>query len=137
MKQCNETITVINRRLDSETGLDVWIPTVIRGVSWHSSQIAAVTQSGLKAANTVTVRVPADADTCEKVYAEPAAYKAAADASGLFTFAEGDLIVRAAIPALTLTPAELHKAYDDCYTVTGATNNTRRPRGAHWKVVGA
>jgi len=136
MKQCNETITVMNRRYDTETGRDVWTPTVIQGVSWHSEIKAAVTQNGLKDAKTATVRVPVTADTSGRVYLTPAAYKAAEDTSGAYTFARGDILVRGEVTA-SLTPAEAQAAFEDCVTIIGVTDNTRRPHGPHRKVVGA
>ena len=137
MQQAAETITVINRKYNPTTGLDDWNPTVITGASWHSKLTASVTSDGLKAANTATVRIPVDADTGGRTYMTPAAYKAAESVSGAFTLAEGDLIVRGTVSGQSLTPAQIQEANDDCYTIIGMTDNTRRPRGAHWKVVGA
>lgn len=137
MKQCDETVTVLNRKYDSMTGRDVWTPTVIRGVSWHSDIKAAVTQSGLKDAKTATIRIPLSADTSGRTYIPPAEYKAAEDASGAYTLARGDVLVRGVVPdSLTLTPAEVQSAYEDSITIIGVTDNTRRPHGAHRKVVG-
>ena len=62
MKMCNDTITVFNRRLDPDTGYEIYTPTVIRGVSWYSHVDSAVTSDGLKAANKITIRIPIDAD---------------------------------------------------------------------------
>lgn len=140
MHEATETITVINRRYNPTTGLDDWTPTVITGASWHGKLAATVTQTGLKTAKTATVRIPVDADTQSKTYMTPAAYKAATSISGAFTFDEGDLIVRGAVTVQqgqSLTPAAVQAAYDDCYTIVAATDDTRRPRGPHWKVVGA
>ena len=140
MQQANETITVINRRYNKTTHRDDWNPTVITGASWYSKQIAAVTQNGLKAADTATVRIPVGADTGGKTYMPPAAYKAAESVSDAFTLARGDLIVRGAVETTqgqSLTPANVTAAYDDCYTITSATDNTRRPKAPHWKVVGS
>ena len=137
MKQCTETITVLNRRYNPATGLDDWIPTVIHGASWHSSIKANITNDGLKAADTATVRIPVGADTGGRTYMAPASYKAAGNVSGTYPLAEGDLIVRGTVSGQNLTPAQIQEANDDCYTIIGLTDNTRRPRGAHWKVVGA
>lgn len=134
MQQCTETITVLNRRYNSETGRDEWIPTVISGVSWFSQIKATITQAGLKDAKTATVRIPVNADTGDRSYLTPAAYKAAESASGAFTLARGDVIVRGDASDCT-TPAEAQAAHEDCVTILGVTDNTRRPRGAHRKVV--
>lgn len=136
MKEANETITVINRRYNSETGLDEWLPTVITGASWYGKQIASVTTNGLQAANTAVARIPVDAETGGRSYVTPEAYKAAESVSGVFTIAKGDLIVHGSVTDSTLTPAQIQAAYE-CYTIIGVTDNRNRPRGAHWKVVGA
>ena len=74
MELCTETITIFNARLDDEDGYDVYIPTVIRGASWHCEIASTVDASGLKAANKFTVRIPTDADFSGKAYADPIAY---------------------------------------------------------------
>lgn len=136
MHEATETITVVNRKYNNATGLDDWIPTIITGASWYSKLIASVTQTGLKAADTAAVRIPVDADTQGRTYMPPAAYKAAESVSDAFTLAHGDLIVRGEVAA-GLTPAEITAAHDDCFTIVSVSDNTRRPHGAHWKVVGA
>lgn len=136
MKACNETITVLNRRVNPDTRLDEWTPTVIRGVSWHSKIAANVTQAGLKAADTATVRIPADADTGGRTYMTPQAYKAVESVSGAYTLARGDILVRAEITE-SMTPAQAQAAYEDMVTIISVTDNTRRPRAPHRKVVGA
>ena len=134
MKACNETITVLNRRVNPDTRLDEWTPTVIRGVSWHI--VANVTQAGLKAADTATVRIPANADTGGRTYLTPQAYKAAESVSEAYTLARGDVLVRAEITE-SMTPAQAQAAYEDVVTIISVTDNTRRPRAPHRKVVGA
>lgn len=136
MHECTETITVLNRRYNPTTGLDDWIPTVIHGVSWHSSIKANVTNEGLKAADTATVRIPEDADAGERSYLAPPAYKAAEDVSGAYTLAHGDLLVRAEISE-PVTPAQVQATYEDAVTILAVTDNTRRPHAPHRKVVGA
>lgn len=135
MQAAEETITVINRKYNSETGLDDWIPTIITGASWYSKLVASVSTDGLHAADTATVRIPVGADTSGRSYLTPAAYKAAESVSGAFTLAHGDLIVRGAVTTTGLTPAQIQAAHDDCYTIVSAADNTRRPRSPHWKVV--
>lgn len=136
MKETTETVTVLNRRTDPTTGLDEWRPTVIRGVSWHSRVNVSITQTGLKSADTATVRIPEDADTGGRVYMTPAEYSAAESPSGAFTLARGDVMVRAEITTPT-TPAALQTACEDYITIISVTDNTRRPHAPHRKVVGA
>lgn len=139
MKLCNDTITVFNARLDPDTGVDVYYPTVISGVSWYLHTVTNIDNAGgLRAANQFTVRVPVDADFSGKSYATPAAFAAAADPSQLFTLKAGDTLVHGVVEgaALGMRPAELHKLYDEVVTVLAVTDNRRAPRGKHWKVVG-
>lgn len=136
MKLCTETITVFNAVLDPETGYDVYLPTVIRGVSWYCDIASKVTDAELKAANRFTIRIPVDADFSGKTYAHPAAYAFAADKQSLFTLAQGSLIVHAA-ETDPMTPAQMQARYGEVVTVLGVTDNRRAPRAKHWKVVGA
>lgn len=139
MQQCSETITVLNRWYNSSTHLDEWHPTVIQGVSWFNRVAATVTTSGLKAADTATVRIPTSADAGTAAYMTPQAYKAAASPSGAYTLARGDIIARGDLTAggtiTSITPASAKAASDDVLTIISVTDNTRRPNAPHRKVV--
>lgn len=133
MELCTETITIFNAKLDDEDGYDVYMPTVIRGVSWHCEIASTVDASGLKAANKFTIRIPEDADFSDKVYADPIAY-AGGDPTNLFTLKNGDIVVKGEVVE-SMKPADLHKKYE-AFTILGVSDN-RRGRSPHWKVVGA
>lgn len=137
MKLCNETVTVFNKRWDAENGWDIYVPTVIHGVSWYCEIASAVDNTGLHAANRFTVRIPEDADTGEKAYVDPITYAEEPIVAGLWTLKNGDIIVKAEIDDETLTPAQLHERYPDCMTVLGVTDNRRAPNAPHFKVVGS
>lgn len=136
MKECNETITVFNTRPDDEKGYDVYIPTVIRGVSWFCEIASNVDSSGLKAANKFIIRIPVDADFSDKAYVPPAAY-AGGDPNSVFTLNQGDIIVHGEEAAVVNTPAKLKEKYGGIVTILGVTDSSRRPNAKHWKVVGA
>ena len=138
MKLCNDTITVFNARVDPEVGGNVWIPTVIVGAGWYLTDAATVDASkgGLVAANKATIRIPAEADTGGKAYADPVSYASAGDVSGLWTLKGGDVVVKAAVNGADWTPARLKAAYAECVTVLAVTDNRRGPRVAHWRVTG-
>lgn len=136
MKLCDETITVFNKRQAQDTGYDVYIPTVITGVSWFCEIASTVDTSGLKAANKYTIRIPTDADFSGKNYVTPAKY-AESDEKTSFTLGNGDIIVKAAITDTGLKPADLQAQYGDIATVLGVTDNRRTKNAPHWKVVGA
>lgn len=135
MKLCNETITVFNKRLAAETGYDVYIPTVISGVSWFCEIASTVDASGLKAANKFTIRIPTDADFSGKQYVNPVDYPQS-DETVSFTLGNGDIIVKAAITDSGLKPSDLQKLYGEVVTVLGVTDNRRTANAPHWKVVG-
>lgn len=150
MKLCNDTITVFNARVDPEAGGNVWTATVIDGASWYMTDASTVDASkgGLVAANKATIRIPEDADASGKAYTDPVSYKAATSVSGLWTLQNGDIIVKGSVPAsetvtnngvnstvpINWTPAALKKAYAECVTVLGVTDNRRAPNAPHWRV---
>jgi len=134
MKGCNEVITVFNTRMDAEGGFDEYYPTIIRNVSVFLQVAAEVTLSGLNAANKVTVRIPVDADFSGKQYVKPVEF-ATADPAAAFTLKQGDVIVEAE-ETEHLNPVELKAKYGSVITILGVTDNRKRPRGKHWKVVG-
>ena len=134
MKLCNETITVFNARYDAQSGYDTYIGTVITGASWHCEVASAVTNDGLKAANRFTVRIPVDADSGGKSYADPRAYRDAASVSGLFTLANGDIVVKGAVTG-SVQPKGLQEQYE-MFRILGVSDD-RRAKAPHWKVVGA
>ena len=136
MKLCSDTITVFNARVDPEVGGNVWIPTVITGASWCLTDAATVDASkgGLVAANKATIRIPVEADTGGKVYADPVSYASAEDVSGLWTLKGGDIVVKGEVDGGDWTPARLKAAYAECVTVLAVTDNRRAPHGKHWRV---
>ena len=134
MRECTQTITVFNARMDAETGYDTYHPTILRGVSWHSAVASNVTQSGLIAANKITIRIPEDADFSGKAYCKPEEYSAA-DPGAMFTLKQGDIIVHAEETA-QLNPTQLREKYGEVVTILGVTDSRHRPRAKHWKVVG-
>ena len=150
MKLCNDVITVFNAHVDQDAGGNVWTPTVVTGASWYLTDASTVDASkgGLVAANKATIRIPEDAGTGGKTWADPVTYRNAQSVSGLWTLQAGDIIVKASVPttrttttngvattaAIAWTPATLKKAYSDCVTVLGVTDNRRAPNAPHWKV---
>ena len=137
MKLCNDTITVFNKRIDAENGWDVFIPTVIRGVSWYGDVAVNISDKGLNAASKYTIRIPANADFGGKQYVDPVTYGNELMITGLFTLANGDMVVKAEVTDATLTPAQIKEYYPDVCTILGVTDNRRAPNAPHWKVTGA
>lgn len=138
MKLCNDTITVFNARVDPEVGGNVWVPTVITGVSWYATDASTVDASkgGLVAANKATIRIPVEAGTGGKQYTDPVSYASAEDVSGLWTLKGGDIVVKTALEGDDWTPAGLKATCADCVVILGVTDNRRAPNAKHWRVVG-
>ena len=152
MKLCDDVITVFNARVDATTGGNTWTPTVITGASWYMTDASTIDagKGGLVAANKATIRIPLGANTGGKTYTDPVSYKAASSVSGLWTLQQGDVIVKGSVPTSTQTtvngvttstpiswtPAKLKKAYADCVTVLGVTDNRRAPNAPHWRITG-
>ena len=132
---CNETITVFNARYDVESGKDIYVPTVIVGVSWFC-EIASTVDEGLRAADKFTIRIPLDAKFGGKEYVEPVAWPEA-DPASAFTLLNGDIIVKGDASGVeNPRPAVLQKLYPEMVTVLGVTDNRRAPNAKHWKVIG-
>lgn len=135
MRLCNETITVFNARYDAGNDCDIYVPTVISGVSWYDEIASNVDSSGLKAADKYIIRIPKNADFGGKTYVDPIAY-ARADPNAVFTLKSGDIIVKGAVSVADPRPATLQKAFPEVATVLAVTDDRRAPRAPHWKVVG-
>ena len=139
MINCNETVTVFNARVDPETGGKAWMPTVIEGAGWFMTDATAVdaARGGLTAADRCVIRIPEGADAGGKAFVDPLAYASAESVAGLWTLANGDVVVRGAVTGAAWTPAALKRAFADCVTVLSVTDNMRAPMARHWRVVGA
>lgn len=135
MRMCNRTVTLVNARYNKQADKTVYVNTVLRGVSWFSTMRSSVDSKGLNAANSFTVRIPADVIADGKVYTDPKSYTEAEDASGLFTLNEGDFLVPGEIRS-DLAPASIRKIHG-AFTILGVTDNRHAPHAPHWKVVGA
>lgn len=138
MKLCNDVITIFNAYLDKGRGADIYLPTVISGVSWYLHTITTVDSGngGLRAANQFTVRIPINADFSGKAYALPRDYAEAADPSQLFTLKAGDIVVHGAYPTAPLHLADIKALGGETVTVLAVTDNRRAPKEPHWRVVG-
>ncbi len=59
MELCNETITLKINGLDDD-GYDTYTDVTIRGVSWFKENLHSVTGEGLKSADRIIIRIPAE-----------------------------------------------------------------------------
>lgn len=135
MRLCNETITVLNQKINPDTGDTEYYSTLIKGCSWFNEIAATVDPStGLKAANKIVIRIPSNADTGGKMYIEPGRFQDA-DPSRTFTLKNGDLILKGPGEVSGLLKSEILENHQ-VMTVQRVTDN-RRARAQHWKVVGS
>lgn len=135
MQLCNDTVTVFNAKLDQALGADRYYPTVISGVSWFFNVLTTVDSSGLKSANQLTLRIPADANFSGKTYLPPEKFAATDDPESAFTLKAGDIVAHAAVSE-ALRPSEIKERGYEMATILGVTDNRRAPNAPHWKVVG-
>ena len=135
MKLCDDTVTIYNAKRNTAADTDVYSRTVISGVSWYGGMKSTVDDSGLKAANQFTIRIPVAAYAQGKSYVDPITYAALSNVSAYFTLSAGDLIVRG-VGGADLRPAAIRKTYPDVTTILAVIDNRRTSRAPHWKVVG-
>ena len=134
MKLCDDVITIFNKHV--EDGQYTYIPTVINGVSWYAT-IATTVNDGLVAANKFVIRIPVDADFSGKEYVDSTEYGKLSSVEGVFTIANGDIIIKDALAVAPMTPAEMKANYQNYCTVLGVTDNRRAPNAPHFRVVGS
>ena len=136
MKLCTDTITVFNRRVNTETRMEDYVPTVIKGVSWYGHLRTGVGDRGLRTANEFTIRIPVDADFGGKTYVDSKTYREATLISGLFTLSSDDIVLKGEA-AIGVNPATLPETNADCFRILGVTDNRRAPNAPHIRVVGS
>lgn len=136
MKLCTETITVFNRRINTENRMEEYVPTVISGVSWYSHMRTSVGEKGLNSANEFTVRIPVDADFGNKTYVDKKTYREETIVAGIFTLADDDIVIKGTFENVT-NPALLVETNVDCFRILGVTDNRRAPNAPHFRVVGS
>lgn len=57
---CNDIVTIVQRKYDTEADTESYLSTVINGVSWFSKLATAVTEKGVKTADITYIRIPAE-----------------------------------------------------------------------------
>lgn len=135
MKLVDDTITIFNKYIDSETKFKKYISTVVTGVHWYGTDMVSVTSDGLVGANKFTIRIPEEADFGEKEYVSPKDFSKLTDKSGYFTIAEGDIIVHGVAEEDEAKPDYLEDTYDEVVTIISVTDNRKAPNAKHWRVV--
>lgn len=136
----NADITIFNC-WHKGTRSEAWKHTQIRGVEWYGGQATTLLESGLKSADTYTVRIPISADAQGKAFAMAADYAAAGETAvaGLWTLQNGDVVVHGLVDDTPAGDTDItSKCSDRCFTVTGWRDNRRGgPLVQHWRISGA
>lgn len=136
----NADITIFNRRYIPEERTEKFVATRICGVSLYSKKSTSSGDKELKKSDSYTIRIPADADTEEKEYADHLSYKAMDDATypSYWTLEPGAIIVRGISDLKTATETELKEKYPDVILVTNFTDNRDRCSDVmkHWRIGG-
>ena len=117
MHHAKKTVTIYQKRWDSEKGLDVYDGTVIPNVSFFSRIATAVSTEGMAAACEGILRIP------KREYGDH-----------LLVLKAGDLVCEGVLPVAGQTPAKLDKQCPYVFTVVGVTRNLTG-REPHVKVV--
>lgn len=116
-------VTIYNKYMDSITGYEIWLPTLIENVDYTATQGANITKSGLSTADAVTVFINYSA--LPKPYKTPKEWQAltAEDKAKYVTFTQGtDFFIFGDSTSNVITTKgfflDMQKRYSDCYKVT-------------------
>lgn len=133
----NTDLTIYNKVYDRDTGTNRYYRTVLKGVNWQDTTAVQPDGKGIASADVAEVYIPFTVET-EKQYRKPENFMAEADKSRIFTFREGDLLVRG------ITETELGSTKDEeylknsCGKVRSAAmvefNDSGSIEIQHWKV---
>ena len=117
-------------------------PNAQKGSMVHKSEgLAFISGSKeLSKSDAYTIRIPADADTSGKKYADQKAYSELDDTvfSGYWTLQPGAIIVQGLVDLETATETELRQSYPEVIFVRNFTDNRSRGSSSmkHWRVGG-
>ena len=126
-----ETITLLNKldAKDSETGLDVWKPTVLHDCAWSEKAVRSLQGNVVNVGRSIIVRIPASPDF------HP--YSEWKDGMDGFTLSTGDCIVRGEISEeVTADNVKTVLASHNGFVVKSAKVNTSISALAHYLAEG-
>lgn len=136
---CNASITIVNRKRDDERN-EILMPTVIRAVSWHSSNDANGGNS-VSSHDAVKVRIPIDADFGGKTYVPRVVYDAMSieEAEAHWTLAERDIVIRGEVGGEEISQTRLAEQFPELFLINSYSDNTDlgTDRIRHWRVGGS
>lgn len=136
----SKKVTIYNKYMDSITGYEIWLPTLIENVDYTATQGANITKSGLSTADAVTVFINYSA--LPKPYKTPKEWQALTavstcnlgecylpadlskeDKPKYVTFTQGtDFFIFGDSTSNVITTkgffSDMQKKYSDCYKIT-------------------
>ena len=127
----NKDITLYNRKYNSQTRLDEWHRTIIKGVSCYMESKTSAGEKGLQKANVLKVRIPTNVDVA-KYYVDEKEFKQMSDVQGKWTLQNDDIIVVGAHSQDIEKPSDLNINYHTIFTFS----DNRRGSLPHWRVGG-
>lgn len=154
----NADITIFNKRL-SEDRREIYIPTILRGVSFYKENIMSQSDIDRRGTKNVTIRIPFNVDMGSRTYIKESMYKQLSNEEALkyWTIQRGDYIVSAQVngedwiwDTFSFTDGivtgkeinnlkKLREVESDFITITNYADNTKRgsDRVKHWRIGGA
>lgn len=140
----NADITLFNKSYDRENRQDIFLPTVIKGVSLYMKQGSTGDNKFRESSATYKIRIPVDADMGDSTYVDLVAYRKMdlQEASKHWTLQPDSvvipLVVDESVVEQRASLTELTKKYGTFITVTDFSDNTTRGirRMHHWRIGG-
>lgn len=140
----NADITLFNKVFDKENRQDVFIPTVIKGVSLYMSKGSTGDSKYRESTASYKIRIPIDADMGESSFVDLVEYRKMQkdEAKKHWTLQPDSVIIPEALDVTVLGDSisltELTKEYGTFITVTDYSDNTTRGIQSmkHWRIGG-
>lgn len=140
----NADITLFNRFYDRDNRQDIFLPTVIKGVSLYMKSGSSGDNKFRESTSTYKIRIPIDADMRDSTYVDLVRYLKMdlKDAEKHWTLQADSIVIPAVVEELDAQGksklTELAKRYGSFITVTDFSDNTTRgvQRMKHWRIGG-
>lgn len=138
----NCDVTLFNARYDANERRNIYVPTVIKGVSLALAQGTSGSFDSMSTTRNARIRIPIDADTEGKTYVDEVTYSNMDDeeASRHWTIQNSDVFVTMEVhPEEEIRdPSLLNHLYGHAYTVNSFADNTTRGIQSmkHWRMGG-
>lgn len=140
----NADITLFNKFFDKDNRQDVFLPTVIKGVSLYMTKGSTGDSKYRESTASYKIRIPIDADMGESSFVDLVEYRQMQkdEAKKHWTLQPDSVIIPEVLDVTTLGESvsltELTKTYGTFITVTDYSDNTTRGIQSmkHWRIGG-